>query len=169
MVEFTSREHLQPSLLDRLTDNAPDKRQESIDQQSLSMGQFRQSVLRDVGWLLNTTRLQALEDLDSFPLVQKSTVNYGIPGFAGLTEQGMLNVALEAALVETIRTFEPRIKPDTLRVKLRKVTVDALPGALSFEIEGELWARPVPLQLLLETSMDIETGLAVVVEKRPRA
>lgn len=168
MVEFSSREHLQPSLLDRLTDNAPDRKQEAIEQQSLTIAQFRNSVLRDIGWLLNTTRLDALEDLDTAPLAAKSTINYGIPAFAGMVNQQLLATALEGRIVDAIRTYEPRIKPETLRVRLRNVSIDAMPGMVSFEIEGELWARPVPLQLLLETSMDVETGLAVVVEKRPR-
>ncbi|MFC7539474.1 hypothetical protein ACFQU2_08400 [Siccirubricoccus deserti] len=65
MVEFTSREHLQPSLLDRLTDNAPDRLQDPPDQQSLTITQLRQGVLRDLGWLFATTRLEALESWTS--------------------------------------------------------------------------------------------------------
>ena len=36
--------------------------------------------------------------------------------------------------------------------------------ALVFEIEGELWAQPVPVQLFLETAIEVETRLAVVTE-----
>ena len=38
--------------------------------------------------------------------------------------------------------------------------------ALVFEIEGELWAQPVPQQLFLETTIEVETRLAVVTELR---
>lgn len=31
-------------------------------------------------------------------------------------------------------------------------------NALSFEIEGDLWAQPVPLRLLLQTDVDLESG-----------
>ena len=48
MAELTLRERLQPSLLDRLTDLAPENRRESLDQQSLSTQQMRQAVLRDL-------------------------------------------------------------------------------------------------------------------------
>ena len=32
----------------------------------------------------------------------------------------------------------------------------------SFEIEGELWANPLPEHLHLKTAVDIETGLCVL-------
>ena len=31
-------------------------------------------------------------------------------------------------------------------------------NAMSFEIEAELWAQPVPLRLYLKTEIDLETG-----------
>jgi type VI secretion system protein ImpF len=31
-------------------------------------------------------------------------------------------------------------------------------NALTFEITGELWAQPIPLQLYLRTDVDLETG-----------
>jgi type VI secretion system protein ImpF len=44
---------------------------------------------------------------------------------------------------------------------------DPLP-ALVFEIEGELWAQPVPQQLFLETSIELETRRVVVNDARQR-
>ena len=40
--------------------------------------------------------------------------------------------------------------------------------ALVFEIAGELWAQPVPVQLFVETKIDIETRTAVVTEAKAR-
>jgi len=36
-------------------------------------------------------------------------------------------------------------------------------NALSFEIEGDLWAQPVALPLLLRTDLDLESGHVQVV------
>jgi type VI secretion system protein ImpF len=36
--------------------------------------------------------------------------------------------------------------------------------ALTFQIEGTLWAQPAPLRLLLQTDIDLETGHAEVRE-----
>jgi predicted component of type VI protein secretion system len=50
--DLTSRERLQPSLLDRLTDDEPGDVQESADKRVLSPNQLKVSVLRDLTWLL---------------------------------------------------------------------------------------------------------------------
>ena len=47
MAELTTRERLQPSLLDRLTDDAPQERVESRDKRVMSMRQLRTAVLRE--------------------------------------------------------------------------------------------------------------------------
>jgi type VI secretion system protein ImpF len=168
MAEIAARERLQPSLLDRLTDHAPESRRESQDQQALTMIQLRQAVLRDLAWLLNATNLATTQDLESTPLVARSTVNFGIPGFTGLvSSSGRMN-KLEESLAQAIRTFEPRIRPDSLQVRAQKPREDAAVPALTFEIEGELWAQPVPQQLFLETQIELETRLAVVTDVRMR-
>lgn len=162
MSDRASRERLQPSLLDRLTDDAPEARREGFDQQTLSMSSLRRAVLRDLSWLLNTTNLATDQDLAAAPLAAKSVLNFGIPGFAGLTGSSARIAALEAGLEQAIRTYEPRIRPDSLSVKLRPAAGDNPDSALHFEIRGELWAQPVPQQLFLETSIELETRLAVV-------
>ena len=52
MGQWSLKERLQPSLLDRLTDLQPDKTEESVSQQSMSQRQFKEAVIRDLGWLL---------------------------------------------------------------------------------------------------------------------
>ena len=56
-------ERLQPSLLDRLTDNEPAKKEESRAQRVLSMKKLREGVVRDLLSLLNTTKLDVARDL----------------------------------------------------------------------------------------------------------
>jgi type VI secretion system protein ImpF len=168
MGELSSRERLQPSLLDRLTDDAPDHKRESLDQQSLSMQQLRRAVLRDLAWLLNTTNLVATDDLDGAPLAAKSTINFGIPSFAGLIGTARKVGSLESGIAEAIRAFEPRIRADSLKVRLRPPQSDQPSAALTFEIQGELWAQPVPQQLFLETMIELETRMAVVTDAKVR-
>src|SRR5277367_5347818 len=108
-LNLASRERLQPSLLDRLTDTAPEQTRDAADQQVLSMAALRQAVLRDLAWLLNTTNLATTEDLDKNPQVARSTLNYGIPGFAGLFAMEGRAQGLEAAIAAAIKAFEPRI------------------------------------------------------------
>ena len=162
--ELFRRERLQPSLLDRLTDSAPEHRRESLEQQTLTMTQLRQAVLRDLAWLLNTTNLGATEDLSLFPRVADSALNFGVPGFTGLIAESERVADLEAAIADAIRRFEPRIRPETVRVQARAGDENRIGRSLIFEISGELWGQPVPQQLFLETEIDIETRLAVVAD-----
>jgi type VI secretion system protein ImpF len=166
MAEHASRERLQPSLLDRLTDPAPEQGRESFEQQTLGMQQLRQAVLRDLAWLLNTTSMAASVDLSATPLARASAINFGVPGLAGaIGTTGRLS-AIEAGITEAIRAFEPRIRPETLRVRLRPTDDGRPTPALVFEIRGELWAQPVPQQLFLETAIELETRMAVVTDAR---
>jgi type VI secretion system protein ImpF len=164
MSELAGRERLQPSLLDRLTDDAPEQRREALDRQSLTMAQLRQAVLRDLAWLLNTTNLATTEEIERDSLTAASTLNFGIPGFSGQIGTSRRMNALESGIAAAIRAFEPRIRPESLRVRMRPPDEDQRAGSLVFEVEGELWAQPVPQQLFLETAIELETRLAVVTD-----
>lgn len=156
-------------MLDRLTDLAPESRKESLDQQTLTTTQMRRAVLRDLGWLLNATNLDTVEELPAQSLARRSTINFGIPGIAGLDATPNRTTTLETMVAEAIRNFEPRIRPQTLRVRARPFQRDEGLPTLVLEISGELWAQPVPVQLFLETSIELETRVAVVTETKGRA
>jgi len=164
MSGLKGRERLQPSLLDRLTDHNPSAKRDAPDQQVLTLAQLRQAVLRDLAALLNTTNLEGIEDLGETPRAAKSTINYGISGLAGLLETSSRIQSLEEELANAIRAFEPRIRSETVKVRTRDADENTGTPALLFEIEGELWAQPVPVQLFLETKIEVETRLAVVSE-----
>jgi type VI secretion system protein ImpF len=38
-------------------------------------------------------------------------------------------------------------------------------NSVVFEIEGELWAQPVPLRIFLKTELDLETGEVQVTDR----
>jgi type VI secretion system protein ImpF len=167
MVEVGARDTLQPALLDRLTDQDPTRKVESREERVISRTQLRASVLRDLAWLFNTTNLASAEDLSAHPLVAESTLNYGLAPLSGKIISSLDASALEAVLKEAIRRFEPRIIPDTLTVRSIPST-DPLThhNVLSLEITGELWAKPYPLELLLKTDMDLESGEVRIAERR---
>ena len=158
MAELTNRERLQPSLLDRLSDDEPDKRQESRDKRVLSPGRLRESVRRDLGWLFNTTNLESVQDLEEYPQVARSVVNFGLPDFAGHTASSVDIPMLEQLLKRAIWDFEPRLIRNTVKVRLVIDEEDMSHNAMSFDIEAELWAQPIPLRLYLRTQIDLETG-----------
>lgn len=164
MAELTSQERLQPSLLDRLTDDDPAHQQEGRDQRVLSIRRLREGVRRDLAWLFNTTNLSVVQDLGPFPEVADSVLNYGIPELSGLTVVSLPVVELERQIRQAILTYEPRILPNTLQVHVITNLQEMDQQALAFEISGDLWAQPIPEQLYLKTEIDLELGDVKVVE-----
>ena len=167
MAELTPRERLQPSLLDRLTDDEPGKTQESRERRVLSMRALRQGVLRDLGWLLNTTALSSVQDLSAYPEAARSTLNFGLPDLAGRSSSGIDIGELERELREAICRFEPRILPQSLSVRAVAAGGESH-NTLTFEVEGQLWAQPVPERLFLRTELDLEIGAIRVSDLEPR-
>ena len=162
MPELTQKERLQPSLLDRLADDEPQKKVESRDKRVLSFSKLKQSVIRDLEWLLNTGSLETTEDLSSNPQVRKSVLNFGIPDLTGTTTKNVDSTALERMLRQAILDFEPRILPGSLKVR---VTSRDEHNNIIFEIEGELWSQPAPERLYLKTILDLELGSVEVKDK----
>jgi type VI secretion system protein ImpF len=165
VVELTPRERLQPSLLDRLTDEEPQNAQESRERRVLSPQRLREVVRRDLGWLFNTINLASVQDLSGHPQVARSVANYGLPDLAGRTASGTDPAQLERLLRQVVRDFEPRILPGSVRVKLVVDEAKMSHNAMVFDIEGELWAQPLPLRLYLRTEVDLETGATEVVDR----
>jgi type VI secretion system protein ImpF len=155
--DLIPRERLQPSLLDRLTDDEPANPQESADKRVLSVSQLKASVLRDLAWLLNTTSLLDA-DATLHTHAGTSVINYGLAPLAGNSASSIDIGLLESLIQRAIATFEPRILAHTLTVRARTGHDQMNHNALSFEIQGDLWAQPVALPLLLRTELDLESG-----------
>lgn len=156
MAELTQKERLQPSLLDRLTDDEPGKREESREKRVLSMTKIRQSVLRDLSWLLNTANFEAVQDLAKYPQVKRSVLNYGMSDLAGKVVSNTDVLEMENTLKQAILSFEPRILRKTLRLRVTASDEPMDKNALVFEIQGDLWAQPLPEPLYLKTVIDLD-------------
>ncbi len=168
MAELTLKERLQPSLLDRLRDDDRGNLQESREQRVLSISRLREGVLRDLSWLLNAVNLDAVEDLNAYPFVAHSVLNYGLPDLAGKTAAGMDIRGIERLLRQAILDFEPRILRHTVKVTAVLSADQMSHHAIAFNIEGELWAQPLPLQLYLKTELDLADGSVRVTRQGER-
>lgn len=183
MAELTSMERLQPSLLDRLTDDDPRTSTESLTGRVLSKQQLRAAVLRDLAWLLNANRAEParrvgkvaraahLEEQSAMwkaaPHARRSVLNFGLASLSG-ESVGRLDLTLVSAdIKQALLDFEPRIDRETLEVEaqLDGSMVDHH-NQIRIVIRGHMWNQPVPLELLLSASVDVETGQASVRELR---
>jgi len=168
--QLTPQERLQPALLDRLTDDEPDKKLEPREHRVLSKNRMRQAVLRDLAWLFNSTKMEsgAGRSMARWPYARRSVLNYGLPSLSGQTASTVEIQDLERDIRQAILDFEPRILPETLVVKAI-VEISALDhhNVIGIEIHGQLWAQPVPLELLIRTEIDLETGKVQIADLAP--
>jgi type VI secretion system protein ImpF len=137
------------SLIDRLVNREP-----WPETRTASINMYRESLKRDVEWLLNT-RQPVIPELESYPATAASVLNYGLPdihsfdGSAG-KEQNALTVALE----KCIRTFEPRITQP--RVFLTRT--DLLSRSLRFHIEGQVTYENMDEEIKFDTVLELISG-----------
>jgi type VI secretion system protein ImpF len=122
------------------------------------MQKLRAAVLRDLAWLLSTGQLETTDDLERYPEVARSVLNFGMPDITGLSISGVDTAGLEKAVRDAIIKFEPRISANTVRVTVAKDDRVMSRNSLVFNIEGQLWAEPTPMALYLKTELDLETG-----------
>ncbi len=165
MAELTTRERLQPSLLDRLTDDDPQSSAESRDRRVMSMRQLRNAVLRDLGWLLNAGCRPEGDEIYAYPRVAASVLNYGLPDLAGTTESSGKAARLDQAVYDAVLAFEPRIVRSSLEVRAALATEGGMNNRVQFEILGELCPLPMPEALFVRTEVDLETGRCEIRER----
>jgi type VI secretion system protein ImpF len=156
MPELAVVEKLQPCLLDRLTDDEPKNTQESRAQRVISLQRYRQGVLRDLQWLFSASAHLPQEgnctfSLEDYPEALRSVINFGTRHLFGVMSLDMRD--LERQLTAALYTFEPRIMRNTLKVRSR---VEG--NVIALDVEGELWANPLPEHLHIKTRLDIENG-----------
>ncbi|MEE8340272.1 MAG: type VI secretion system baseplate subunit TssE [Xanthomonadales bacterium] len=158
MGQWSLKERLQPSLLDRLTDLHPDKKRESSSQQVLSQKQFKEAVIRDLGWLLNAVSMDSVVDLSAYPEVKHSVLNYGLPDISGHTAASIDTSSLEKSLLRAITEFEPRFIQNSLKVRVHTDANEMSHNSLVFEIEGVVFGQPMPFHVVLRSELDLECG-----------
>ena len=144
-----------PSLLDRLTDDAPRTPADPPITREESVRRFRNGVLRDVEWLLNTRRTPA-PVADVLGEVRRSAFTYGLPDTTGVP---LGTIAGREQLVrwveETIDTFEPRLAD--VRVTLAEAEQVRAPQ-VRFALTALLRVEPSPERIVFDTVYDLATG-----------
>ncbi len=150
----TEIEHIVvPSLLDRLTDEAPKLTQDPPITRAESERRFRHSVERDVETLLNSRRTMFPAPV-ALPELRQSVYDFGLIDTTGIpvgTKAGRERIL--AGLRDAITRFEPRMQDLTVRL----VDADQVRSPqMRFVIEATLIMdrerEPVVFDTLLEVS-----------------
>lgn len=132
-----------------------------------STQEIRACVKRDMDWLLNASQYSPQKELQDYPEVARSVLNYGMPDLTGKSVSGFDIIQLERLLKEVIINFEPRIIRNTLSIRVITDKTMYDHNALGFEIEGDLWSKPRPLHMHLRTEFELDDGTASVEDYYP--
>ena len=108
---------------------------------------LRATVKRDLAWLLNTTQFGARGELEGYPEVQASVLNFGVPDLAGRTLHARTVLDRARQIRNAIRVFETRIDAESLVVE--PLASSDKPNTVVFLIRAVISSgvRPVPVQL----------------------
>ena len=132
---------------------------EPSDRRVLSKSQLRQAVLRDLEWLLNAAQIKQSLIMGQAE-VEASVLNFGLPAFSGETASEVAQQDVEASIRQVIERFEPRIDAASLEVRVSTAgSILDSHNLLQLRIRGTLWAQPTPLELIIKSTIDLETGL----------
>ncbi|MFS0738589.1 type VI secretion system baseplate subunit TssE [Sphingomonas sp. 1P06PA] len=123
---------------------------------------LRATVRREIAWLLNTTNLAAIVDLEPYPQVQTSVLNFGVPDLAGksLSRRVILQRARE--IRAAIRAFEPRMDESSLVVE--PVVERERENAITYVIHGDVRSAVQALPVKFRTDIESDTAAVTVRE-----
>lgn len=123
----------------------------------ISESGLRREVTGDLLNLLNTTNLDAAEDLTDAPEVRRSILNYGFPDLTWRTidENALIDIArdIEIALAD----FEPRLARDSIKAR-RDYSVSAEELRLRFLVKADLRAQPVSVPVEFAAEVELDSG-----------
>lgn len=148
---------VQPSVLDRLTDEDPRNPADPRQSYAESLRQFRVAVQRDLEWLLNTRRSSDVADIEAFDELRHSLYNFGMPDITSLSRDSQsVRKQLLQQVEETLATFEPRLA--NVRVSMVEAEGEQRRRELRFVVEATLRLDPTPEQVVFDTVLHFASG-----------
>ena len=157
---------LKPSILDKLIADIGRKRGDGSrdavpcflpDLDHFNEAQLRMCIKRDIGWILNDIHFEAAVDLTDFPDIQTSVLNQGLPDLAGTTTGLDGRKKRASDIVNAVRAFEQRLRPDSIVVETESDSVDN-DNKLHFAIQGEIRNSIDENWIELQTTVDVDDG-----------
>jgi type VI secretion system protein ImpF len=149
---------LVPSVLDRLIDFEPRVSTEPLASRPRTLAQLKESVKRDMEWLLNCKRSPEPVPI-GLPHLERSLLTFGLPD---LSASSLLNAheqdSLRRAIETAIRRFEPR---------LTGVSVSQVQGlerdrSIRFRIDAMLRIDPAPEPVTFDSMLQLTSKAFLV-------
>lgn len=145
----------QQSILDRLIDAEPGIAGDAPLSWAESVRRLRQSLLRDLDWLLNTRRVVQTAPANLLEL-QASVYHFGLPDITSLSSDSTeTQETLRRRIEDAIRIFEPRLT--NVKVMASPASAEAR-HRIRFTIEAMLRMEPNPERVLFDTVLEVGSG-----------
>jgi len=145
-------------VLDRLIDYEPEVSREPIASRTKSLRQLKQSVRRDLEWLLNTRQI-----VDGLPPdlkeVNNSLAAYGLPDFSHINIENLDDQKQMQRVIErVIQIFEPRLEDVVVTVEPARHAE----RVMRFRIDARLKVEPAPEPVVFDTMLQLGSGQYIV-------
>ena len=137
---------------DRTMTERSKERRTGTDEETL-----RKHLAYDMGSLMNTVNLDATVSLADAPYVARSVVNYGFDDLSHLSDSDIDTVEVTKLIKRTLMTYEPRLIPDTIEVKVSD-DQDESNQRITFDITAEMVASPADIPLSFVAEIDQGAG-----------
>jgi type VI secretion system protein ImpF len=153
MSRFDNEVRVQPSVLDRLIDYEPEISREAVASRSKNLRLLKQSVRRDLEWLLNTRKTPDISP--DLTLVNASAVGFGIPDFTNLSARNPADhTRLRRSIEQSIEAFEPRLEGVVVTID----QVSSMNRTIHFRIDARLKVDPAPEPVVFDTTFHVGSG-----------
>ncbi|MFH1350718.1 MAG: type VI secretion system baseplate subunit TssE [Pseudomonadota bacterium] len=159
MLGSKTASQVRASLIDRLVDLDPRSEGEARPLRTLTREELRESLRRDLNWLLNTRTSLPGHLVDDREL---TVIEYGIPDFGSYSPQNPDHQALLAKrITRSLSAFEPRLK------NVRLIVEPEMPdeNALRIRIDAEMVVDQVREPVSFETVFQTKNGTWEVHER----
>ncbi len=137
----------------KLSSEAPKSRSQSLQE-------LKQSVRRDIEWLLNSRNTNA-EIPEGLKEVRKSLAAYGLPDFTTMSSKDVDDrKELIDSVEDALKFFEPRI----MKLKVILDETDIVNRGVRFKIQGVLRVEPTPEPVVFDTVLQTGIGEFEITE-----
>lgn len=121
---------------------------------------LRDTVKRDLAWLLNTTNMATGLDLAPYPHIATSVLNFGVADLTGKAHSHRVVLARARDIRNAVRAFEPRIAEKSLHVE--PLQDRERENSITYVIHGDITAAVNALPVAFKTDVEADTSNVTV-------
>jgi len=149
-----------PTLLERIITTDTDEKRSRYSR--LEAEKMRQLVIAEIMEILNHANMERSLDVERYPDIASSAMNYGLPKRGTYVVQDEWQAA-EQDIRTAILRFEPRVIPETLVVTvLNEESLQGNYATILFELSALIYWSPQPLDLYIRGRYDIDSDHVVI-------